>query len=347
MMTNIDCHSLQDMWPRLCRLYSERAFKVETRNGPAFMMDGGTGIIIRDPKQRVLMDPDRNCNHVFHLMESMWMLAGRQDTAFVSQFNSNIASYSDNGENFHAAYGHRWRTHFGVDQVESAIQMLSANPDDRRVVIGMWDPRVDGNGLTGKDFPCNVMIIPTIRVLKDGANHLRGQKVLDITIFNRSNDLVWGLCGANAVHMSFLHEYMATALGVGVGHWHHTTTNLHVYERHMDLVRRVAKRPPVSGGMPYCSHIDPSLPLDPLTKAQPVVVDAVRFLKEVNELCDGKQEGFEEPFLEETVEPAWASWREWKAGNKDDAVEIARCIESFDWRYGITDWYKRAIEKKG
>lgn len=341
-MLKMEVRNVEDMWWRLCKLLLDKGQRVETRNGPALEWPGQAFITNIRPQDRVLFDPNRNCNHVFHLMESIWMLAGRNDTAFPAQFNSNISNYSDDGSVFHGAYGHRWRSHFGVDQVEYAIDALLKDPNDRRVVIAMWDSTVDGNGAVGKDFPCNVMILPKLVKIVDGPHHERGQTRLDITIINRSNDIVWGLCGANAVHMSLLHEYMACALGVHVGQWHHFSNNLHIYEKHWGLAQQTVEESNLSY-MPYAGVSS----MSPAFSRAPIMLDRTTFLRECRELCDGKTEGFSEPFLEDTVEPVWASWREWKAGNEEDALEIAMCIDAFDWRKGVVEWYKRAMGKRG
>lgn len=65
---------------------------------------------------------------------------------------------------------------------------------------------------------CNDMIFLKIRDSK-----------LHITVANRSNDLVWGLYGANAVQFSILQEYMAAWLGIGVGTYRHVSDSLHAY----------------------------------------------------------------------------------------------------------------------
>lgn len=342
-MNKAEVHHVNHMWHRLCKEMTKRGERVETRNGPAYRLPGTWLITVREPRKRVLFDNKRNCNHVFHLMESIWMLAGRNDVGFVSQFNSNIATYSDNGGSFHAAYGHRWRTHFGVDQVTECIKMLAADPNDRRAVISMWDANVDGNGKTGKDFPCNMMIMPCLYT----SEHT-GKTYLNLTIINRSNDLVWGLCGANAVHMSMLHEFMAGALGAEVGVWEHLTNNLHAYEKHMDLVREVGSRSNTNeesyelwSGAYGGQYSNTAIPMI-------VTPDNWEdFLVECGELCNGKQEGFRNAFLENTVEPVWASWREWKGGNFHDAVDIAESIDQYDWRRAVVQWYKRALKARG
>lgn len=346
MITTYEYESLGRMWDMLCYRIIDTAHssRVETRNGWATRLNGGTMITIRNPRERLLYDAARNCNHVFHLMESIWMLAGRNDVAFLQQFNSNMENYSDDGATFHAAYGHRWRNHFGVDQLVSCIEMLDEDPNDRRAVISMWDARVDGNGKQGKDFPCNLMILPAISEWKNPRTG-QDEKRLDFTIINRSNDLVWGLCGANAVHMSMLQEFMAGALGLRVGTWHHFTNNLHVYDKHLDLVKSVAEgvRSSTRPWVNYCgdtnNHRDDPYFVNPTNWRD--------FLIECEDICNGKQEGFRNSFLEETVEPVWASWREWKSGNYGEAIEIAECVDAYDWRKAVVEWYFRAATKKG
>jgi hypothetical protein len=57
---------------------------------------------------------------------------------------------------------------------------------------------------------------------------LRGG-ALNITVLNRSNDLIFGMLGANVVHMSMLQEYLATQVGARVGVYRQFTNNMHVY----------------------------------------------------------------------------------------------------------------------
>lgn len=316
---SIECRGVNDAWHRLCPIMTTMAEKAETRNGIAYQLPGPITITMREPWNRVLEDPVRNCNHIFHIMEAMWMLAGHNDVAFVEQFNHNMLTFSDDGRVFNAAYGHRWRHHWGFDQVEHCIERLRAFPSDRRAVITMWDP-TDLLQDT-KDMACNMQIMP----------YIRGGE-LCMTTTNRSNDLVWGLCGANAVHLSFLHEYIAASLGLPMGCWVHHTNNLHYYEKHKELVSN--------------TKVESNYVWRTFPKRQLLVQDPATFYREVQELVDGKQEGFEEPFLEDTIEPVWASWREWQAGDTDEAIHIASCIECDMWRPAIVGWYNRALQRR-
>lgn len=190
----------------------------QTRNGTARSFPCPFALTIVNPRMRVLTDPTRDANPFFHAMEFIWMMSGSNNINWISKFNKQMLEYSDDGLTQWAAYGHRWRKWFGYDQIKKAIAMLRRNPQDRRIVISMWDPRYDlGRG--GKDLPCNTQI------------HLRvflGR--LDMTVCNRSNDIIWGMLGANAVHMTMLHELIASAAGIPLGCYRVISNNAHIYE---------------------------------------------------------------------------------------------------------------------
>jgi thymidylate synthase len=203
--------------------------------------------------------------------------------------------------------------------------MLRSNPADRRVVVSMWDGHQD-LGSTSKDIPCNTQVMFRVN---NGA--------LDMTTTNRSNDLIWGLMGANFVHMSIMHEWMAAHSGAPLGgpkgkprgQWYHMSNNLHVYERHFKLIGGVKP-----DAMAHCA---------PYEHYQ-TVTDSVLFRKECIDLVEGKEDFFDDPFFDGTVAPMLASWLEWKAGNKDQALYEARCIDAWDWREATVAWYSRRVK---
>jgi hypothetical protein len=50
----------------------------------------------------------RDANPFFHVMETLWMLAGRNDLPWLVRFNKRFASYSDDGGNTQpGAYGYQ------------------------------------------------------------------------------------------------------------------------------------------------------------------------------------------------------------------------------------------------
>jgi hypothetical protein len=294
----------------------------DSRNGPVTLFSEPVTTVYRQPKERVLFYPERDANPFFHLMESLWMLAGRNDVEWISRFSSNIASYSDDGVTFHGAYGYRWRQQFdGIDQIATIAQLLKQNPDDRRTVMQMWSAELD-LGKAGKDFPCNLTV--TFRINPYGS--------LDMTVFNRSNDMIWGAYGANAVHFSMLQEVMAAWVGVPVGRYWQISTNFHGYhatlEKHKSLL-----------------DLSPGFDLYSLGEVMPYPVVNVPIENWFQDLFmfmeEGPVIGFQDPWFKKVVTPMWQSWMWWKQKNMKHALEDANSIVATDWRRACVEWLER------
>lgn len=197
----------------------------DTRNGPVFVLTEPFCTTLKRSNERVLFSIARKANPFFHLFESMWMLAGRSDAMFLNQYVKDFGQrYAEPNGQLHGAYGYRWRNHFDRDQLTQVVQMLQNDPSTRRAVIAMWDPDIDLNKLEKRDLPCNTHIYLRMLPCPNGVHEL------DLTVCCRSNDAVWGLFGANAVHFSVLLEYLAWCIGCAPGRLHILSNNLHVYK---------------------------------------------------------------------------------------------------------------------
>ena len=211
----------------------------DSRNGPVRVSPCPVITEYSHPCERVLFNPDRDANPVFHLLESLWMLAGSDESAPLLPYNARMAEYTEASGRIHGAYGHRWRTAFGFDQILAIVQELKAKPTSRQCVLQMWDAKRD-LGVDVKDRPCNTHIYFR---LQDGA--------LQMTVCCRSNDALWGAYGANAVHFSILQELIASAVGVDVGTYTQFSNNFHAYKS-VPVAAKWLETPPYSyGGQPY------------------------------------------------------------------------------------------------
>ena len=286
----------------------------ETRNGKAFVFQTPVCVTTTTPSCRVLFDSKRDANPFFHYMEALWMMAGRNHVSFPAHFAKNILNYSDEGKFLHGAYGYRWRNQFGMDQVETAIQMLKRDHTTRRVVIAMWDPRHDLE-INSKDLPCNTHIYFRIQ------DHR-----LDMTVCNRSNDLVWGMMGSNIVHFSVLHEYIANGVGVDLGNLHQFTNNLHVYKEFVD------KYMLFSEDTWYLDHPDFQR-----TAFSPQTLD----LEELDDFVDLEERIYRCPIIRDNAVPMMDAWRAYKADSLPEAIHVAGRIHDEDWRKGCKEWLER------
>jgi len=230
--------------------------KTTSRNGNVLQIEEPVTITYEFPLRRVLFNREMDHNPFFFLYQSLWMLAGRNDVESLAYYNSGMREFSDDGETFNGAYGWRWRnwkipteeiTSEGetyeewesVDQLERIVNHLKEKPDSRRAVLEMWSVHSDLNRIdTSKDVCCNTHTYFSIRKQwvtdKENKDWVNPISYLDMTICNRSNDLIWGTLGANVVHFSFLQEYIANRLGINVGRYNQFSNNLHVYEKNWE-----------------------------------------------------------------------------------------------------------------
>ena len=174
------------------------------------------------PWEKLVWWPQRDTNVAFLIYEAFWMLLGRNNIAPLTRYIKGFGRYSDDGKTQHGAYGHRWRERFGFDQLTVIIDNLMTNVEDRRNVLTMFNPILDLQRpeVQSKDVPCN--IAATVQRDKDGK--------LDLTVFCRSNDIIWGAYFANAFHFACLLEYLAAYIGCPVGVYRQISVNYHAYE---------------------------------------------------------------------------------------------------------------------
>lgn len=225
-MKLIYARNVQQALPKGLRLLRDFGLRRGSRNGPVIVAPWPVVTVYEQPLERVVFWPQRDANPFFHFFESLWMLAGRQDLQPLTRYVRGFGEFSDDGETLHGAYGYRWRQAFRRDQLDVIADRLRRDPDDRRCVLQMWHADLDLDR-NGRDLPCNLMATVQRDVL--------GR--LDLTVFCRSNDIIWGAYGANAVQFGFLLEYLAIAVGCQAGTYRQVSVNWHAYE---DLFSRMA-----------------------------------------------------------------------------------------------------------
>lgn len=181
---------------------------------------------LEDPRQRWTMTRSPAINPAFALVEVIWILKGRSDSAFLTPWNRSLSKYAGDKAKFYGAYGERLRKRFNFDQLLRAADVLATNSEQRQVVLQIWDPQTDfphANGRSrARDIPCNVSSM--IKVV-DG--RLEWLQVM------RSNDLVRGL-PYNIVQWTTLQEIIAGWLGLNLGSYVHISDSLHVYDHDSD-----------------------------------------------------------------------------------------------------------------
>lgn len=305
----------------------------DSRNGPVLRFPKPVCLEYVTPQNRVMTSPIRDANPFFHLFETMWMFAGMNELAPLLLFNEQIAQYSDDGKILRGtAYGHRWRELWG-DQLARAVDMLRTNPQNRQVVMSMWDPR-EIFTTNSKDFACNLQVLFSTRPDVDGV-------ILDMTVTNRSNDLIYGAMGSNLFHFSMLLEYIALHSGLRVGTYYQIANNLHLYTENETAKRCLEQRADLKKS---ASVVDESLTRVGLTLDR----------KTIRKYVENHEVDISDRYLTEVVRPLVEAYRLFKIksrfGIKTELVNrihvaIEMCCNSYSHPLAsaCSDWLERRI----
>jgi thymidylate synthase len=366
-----------------------------SRYGEVMRVEETVTVSYSHPRERVLLCPGRDANPFFHLYESLWMLAGRNDVAPLAYYNSRMPEFSDDGGNtFNGAYGYRWRHALApmwvgddigyppgsqepkpvideprsmiVDQLVLIVEHLRASPHSRRAVLQMWNVQDDLLKVdTGKDLCCNLSVLFKVEMGRcrqcegsgyepntthgypcqrcDGKPH-ECPRYLNMVVFNRSNDLVWGLLGANVVQFSMLQEYLAAHLGLEVGRYDQVTADLHAYTDTWEPEKWLADVPHWQHA--YERHNWSPTPLVASLKAfEEQLPDFVEYHKE---WCHGKPlPCWTEPFLKEVAHPMCMVYGFYKRGEYKSCLRWLELVVSPDWRAAAQGWVARRLARKG
>lgn len=313
----------------------------ESRNGSVVVQPMPVTTCYTHPQERVILWRLRDANPFFHLFEALWMLAGRDDIAFVAQFVKRMRQFSDDGITQPGAYGKRWRKHFidnsepggfENDQLDWAVQRLRNNPNDRRVVISMWDAQLDPfrADMNSRDVPCNLVACPAIST----------EGRLDLTVFCRSNDIIWGAYGANAVHFSVLQEYLAARIDVPIGCYWQISNNFHAYEATLEPIRELANVAPDGFRTIQDPYAEKRCEVSPLfnngVPSGAWDVDLALFF------ADPFSNGFRHRFFRRIAKPMWAAHQAYRHKQYGAAfAAIEQMPEKSDWRIACTEWLRQ------
>ncbi len=298
---------------------AENGVTRDSRNGGTLELRCPMTIRTFSPCECVLFNATRRINPFLHLLESMWILAGRNDVGFLADIVPRFRDYSDDGITLAGAYGYRLRMYAG-DQLLEAINRLKKDPNDRRVSLMIstsGDIFLDSN-----DRPCNLAL--TFR--------MRGSK-LDLHVFNRSNDLIWGMLGSNIVHFSYLLQYVAAGVGVSVGEMYQITTCPHVY---LNAQWEALKRVPLNAVDPYSEGI--------VKPENPFAEGIAAFDKDNLAFFAAYDAGEKVKFTPitkffcGTIGPMWRALQHHKCKQGNYALMEAEKIQAEDWKLCVTNW---------
>lgn len=310
-----------------------------SRDGMTRELAGPVMCSVSRPWHRYPLNPGREGNPWVTLAEWPWLIAGRNDVAWLEHYLPRAKDFSDDGRTWRAGYGPRlrkWGDHasapYAVDQLHEAIERLKRSTGTRQAVMSLWDPASD-NEPGSKDYPCTNWFQALIR---GGMLHLH--------VVMRSNDLIWGFSGVNLYNWTMLQELMAACTDTDIGVYTHTAGSLHVYERHFKRLGAMAAAQQLPA-LPAPQLIEPTT-LDDYT------LDCVTALAAV-EACRGKPLSWHE--LAMLVRGSgqlqeWAEFmllHEWLGERLAPWKSLARGVRRPDWLLALLEYLCRTGRMSG
>jgi len=174
------------------------------------------GFYMSDPKDRRIMNRERNWNEDYAEAEWQWYLSGDASIYKLGDIYGIIPEIwkrmADENGHVNSNYGYQWKR---KDQIDMVCEMLRQNPDTRQACISIYDGKEISS--YAFDTPCTYAIQFTI---------VHGR--LDMCVTMRSNDLWYGFCN-DQYQFSMLQELMSKRLNIETGVYYHFAHNMHLY----------------------------------------------------------------------------------------------------------------------
>lgn len=175
---------------------------------------------------------DRKLSLTYIKAELQWYLKGDPYDLSIANHAKLWGKLADADGKLNSNYGHLL---FRQGGIAWAIEQLKADRDSRRACVMIL--RSDQLKLDALDVPCTYAL-----------NFLIRKNKLLASIHMRSQDAVWGL-GNDLPFFSIVQELVATMLGIQMGPLHLSVDSFHTYERHWDMVGKIADH---VTGSPWC-----------------------------------------------------------------------------------------------
>ena len=174
------------------------------------------GFYMTDPKDRKIINKEREWNKDYAEAEWQWYLSGDPNISKLGDIYGKVPEIwkrmADDEGNVNSNYGYQWQR---SDQLRKVVADLKENPETRQAAISIYDAKE--KAAYQHDTPCTYAVQFTIV-------HNR----LDMCVTMRSNDLWYGFCN-DQYQFSKLQEMVSKRLEIETGVYYHFAHNMHLY----------------------------------------------------------------------------------------------------------------------
>jgi thymidylate synthase len=186
-------------------------------------------LILTDPKNSTVTLLSRDINYRYLQGEMLWYKSGSLFMKDIVKFSEFWRHLADPNGTVNSNYGfivnvEKWN---GISQFGWCVKKLLADINTRQAIINYNMPRYKYEG--NKDFVCTI-----------SQQFLFRKGKLDCITLMRSNDLIYGLT-YDLLWFTELQIKLAEILNVPLGLYNHYDASLHVYERHFEMIKKIAE----------------------------------------------------------------------------------------------------------
>lgn len=180
---------------------------------------------LRDPRQRLIMNPLRGVDSAFALASAVTAVTGNESLDFITTFNPRGRDFSDDGKTLPNSHGARLINGVPGGQLQAAVKTLKSDESSRRAVVSVHNA-ADLLGQS-RDVPCVVALHFMVR-----------QGELRCVTFMRSQSALMVL-PYDLYAFTFLQEVVASELELKLGPYWHMASSFHLYDDDLDLAREI------------------------------------------------------------------------------------------------------------
>lgn len=160
--------------------------------------------------------------------ETNWYMSQNPNNEYIKQYAQIWSTACDKNGMTNSNYGFLMFSPQNGHQFDNVVKELKRDPFSRRAIAYYTNPFMHYTG--GNDHICTMYVSYSVRDNK-----------LQAIVSMRSNDIRFGLIGADLEWQRYILQELAVELELEVGsiHWH--AASLHLYERHFEQLEKIYK----------------------------------------------------------------------------------------------------------
>lgn len=193
--------------------------------------------------------------------ELLWLLSGSTNIGYLQEHGVYIwDEWASEKGDLGPVYGEQWRNYDGVDQIGQVMQLLTNDPDSRRIIVSAWNVgQLEDMAL----MPCHTLFQfntvemtdqERIKWANASGNHRHlnfndfdhggvPKRYLDCQLYQRSGDMFLGV-PFNIASYALLTMMIAQQVNMVPRHFVHTLGDSHLYLNHIEQAKEQLSRAP-------------------------------------------------------------------------------------------------------